>query len=75
VSATPRQMQKGDLVKIGSSGWSMTVVEVEGDGAHCVWMVDSQQQSAWVSFACLERAKDRRESHMGEAVGAIGRIA
>jgi len=54
MSATPRQIQKGDFVKIGSSGWTMSVLELEGEGAHCVWAVGSEQQIAWVSLACLE---------------------
>jgi hypothetical protein len=76
MSATPRQIQSGDIVKIGSSGWTMRVLEVEGEGAYCVWTVDSQQTTAWVSFACLERARDRRrQSRLSEAVGVVGRVA
>ena len=38
----------------------MTVVELDGAGAHCVWMVGSQPQTAWFSFACLVKAENRR---------------
>jgi len=75
MSATPRQIQKGDFVKIGSSGWTMSVLELEGEGAHCVWAIGSEQQIAWVSLACLEKAKVRRELHVSEAVGVVGRVA
>jgi hypothetical protein len=75
MSATPKQIQKGDLVKIGSSGWTMSVLETEGEGAYCAWVVASQKQIAWVSFECLQRARDRRQTRLGEAVGVVGRVA
>jgi uncharacterized protein YodC (DUF2158 family) len=52
-----KEIRKGDTVRLSSGGWKMTVVEIEGDGAHCQWWSGSQVQRAWASFDCLQRVK------------------
>lgn len=53
------EIREGDLVQLSSGGWKMTVVALEGEGAICVWHTGSLLQTAWVSFGCLVKSRDR----------------
>lgn len=67
----PLKIRKGDVVRLRSGGQKMTVAGLDGQGADCVWVVGSQQQAAWVSFACMARAGKLRRWHRAEAVKAV----
>ena len=60
VSKNSMQIHVGDVVRLTSGDPKMTVVSPDGFGAECSWLVDSKEQIAWVSFACMVKIEKRR---------------
>jgi uncharacterized protein YodC (DUF2158 family) len=60
VSENSNQIHVGDVVRLTSGGPKMTVVRPDCFGAECSWFVDSREQFAWVSFACMVKIEKRR---------------
>jgi uncharacterized protein YodC (DUF2158 family) len=52
-----KEIREGDVVWLRSGGPQMTVLKLDGDGAVCSWLVGSQAQIAWVSFATAVQIK------------------
>jgi len=61
-----REIREGDVVRLRSGGPQMTVLKLDGDGAVCSWLVGSQAQIAWVSFACAEKIKRSPLASIGQ---------
>jgi hypothetical protein len=53
VTGNETEFLEGDWVKPLFSGRKMTIVKLEGTGAICSWKLGSDEQIAWIDFACL----------------------
>jgi uncharacterized protein YodC (DUF2158 family) len=51
------QIRAGDVVQFSLGGQQMTVLKLDGDGAECRWLAGSQEQTVWVSFACVKKLR------------------
>lgn len=50
-----KQIREGDVVQFSLGGQKMTVLKLDGNGAECRWLAGSQEQTVWVSFACVKK--------------------
>jgi uncharacterized protein YodC (DUF2158 family) len=50
-----KQIREGDVVQFSLGGRKLTVLKLDGDGAECRWLAGSQEQTVWVSFACVKK--------------------
>jgi uncharacterized protein YodC (DUF2158 family) len=48
-------LQVGDVVQLKSGGPQMTIDEISGDQAHCVWFVGDDQRGNWFGQDALTR--------------------
>jgi uncharacterized protein YodC (DUF2158 family) len=60
--SSDQAFRKGDTVRLRFGTQKMTVIEIDGDGAHCAPQDSSTQQVAWVAGQCLVPAGKRRNS-------------
>lgn len=49
------ELKVGDLVKLKSSGPTMTIQSIGNNNAHCAWFVGDENKSAVFSLESLEK--------------------
>lgn len=65
-------IRKGDIVRLRFGRGKMSVLEVDPDGATCVYH-DSGNQVVWVALQCLVRKGQRpRSAVVGNARAIVG---
>jgi uncharacterized protein YodC (DUF2158 family) len=63
-------LQVGDVFRLQYGSPKMTVIDIDGEGANCVWLAGSGEQTAWVSFACPMKIGKRSSSQESTAGAA-----
>jgi uncharacterized protein YodC (DUF2158 family) len=62
------EFEAGTIVSLKSGGPPLTVVEVEGEQARCIWFAqsDDRLQEARIPLACLEAVDDEEDEDEDE---------